>query len=256
MSTRPLVLAHRGASAYAPENTFAAFDLALEMGAPGLETDVRATADGQLVLLHDERVDRTTNGTGRVAEMALAQVQALDAGSWKGPEFAGERIPTLAAFLGRYGRRALLRLEVKAPGIESALLETGRAAGLLSDVEFSSFAWEAVARLCSLTPGARVGWLVQAVDAQIIARAAAAGVRFLSARAETLGPEALRHGREAGLEVGAWGVQDDGLLARVVALGVDAFTSNWPDRALKLLAAGPAGAAAGTPDQPVPPAET
>ena len=100
---RPYVLAHRGASGYAPENTFAAFDRAIEMGAPGAETDVRATADGVLVLLHDRTLDRTTDGHGPVAELELAGVQALDAGSWLDPRFAGERIPTADAFLARYG---------------------------------------------------------------------------------------------------------------------------------------------------------
>src|SRR3954452_18398025 len=90
---QPLVLGHRGASAYAPENTFAAFDLAVEMGADGIETDVRATRDGVLVLLHDETVDRTTDGTGVVAELNRAQVDALDAGSWFGVAYAGERVP-------------------------------------------------------------------------------------------------------------------------------------------------------------------
>src|SRR5438045_7294678 len=109
---RPYVLAHRGASGYAPENTFAAFDRAIEMGAPGAETDVRATADGVLVLLHDRMLDRTTNGRGPVTEMAFAELQRLDAGSWMDPRFAGERVPTAEAFLRRYGGRLALTVEV------------------------------------------------------------------------------------------------------------------------------------------------
>lgn len=246
MGTRPLVLAHRGASAYAPENTLAAFDLALEIGAPAFETDVRATADGHLVLLHDERVDRTTSGSGPVAGLSLAQVQALDAGSWFDPRFAGERIPTLEAFLARYGGRARLRLEVKGAEIEARLLSAVGAAGLLAQVEFSAFSWETVERLSSLSAEARVGWLVQAVDPEIIRRAAGVGLRFLSGRADLLTPQVLDDGRAAGLEVGAWGVRDDELLAKVIRIGVDSFTSNWPDRALRLLSD---GAEAG----PVPP---
>src|SRR3954447_960778 len=86
---RTLVLGHRGASAYAPENTFAAFDLAMELGADGIETDVRVTRDGVLVLLHDETVDRTTDGTGLVAELCRAELDALDAGSWFEAAYAG-----------------------------------------------------------------------------------------------------------------------------------------------------------------------
>lgn len=236
MSAPPLVLAHRGASAYAPENTTAAFDLALAMGAPAIETDIRATADRRLVLLHDARVDRTTDGQGLVADLTLAQVQALDAGSWFGPRFAGQRIPTVEDLLDGYGGRVLIRLELKAPDIEAQVVSLVKAANLLAEVEFSSFSWESVARLCALAPEARVGHLIQTVDREAIGRATSAGVRFLSARAGTLTAEAIHEGRAAGLEVGAWGVDNDQLLAKVIGLGVDSFTTNWPDRALRLLA--------------------
>ncbi len=235
MNREPRVLAHRGASAYAPENTLAAFDLALEMGAGALETDVRATADGHLVLLHDEAVERTTDGVGRVAELSLAQVEALDAGQWRGPQWRGQRVPTLAALLARYGQRAVLRLEVKASAIEASVLAAVQDAGCGAHVEFTSFAWDTVAALARLHSGCRVGWLVQEVDAANVASAVALGLTFLSARADALTAAALQRGRAVGLEVGAWGVRDDGLLEHVVELGVDSFTSNWPDRALRRL---------------------
>src|SRR5581483_9653967 len=116
---RPYMLAHRGASAYAPENTFAAFDRAIALKSDGIETDVRASKDGRLVLVHDARVDRTTNGEGAVAELSFVELQALDAGSGFNPRFAGERVPTLEAFLDRFGGRLPLCLEVKQPGVEA-----------------------------------------------------------------------------------------------------------------------------------------
>jgi glycerophosphoryl diester phosphodiesterase len=235
MSIHPLVLAHRGASAYAPENTFASFDLALQMGAPAFETDVRATANGHLVLLHDASVDRTTDGHGPVSSLTLAEVKALDAGSWFSSRFAGQRIPTLGEFLSTYGSKAIIRLEVKARDIEAQLVAEVKGAVDLSQVEFSSFSPESVARLCTLVPEARVGRLISEVDAEIIAEAVARGVRFLSVHANALSAEAIRAGRAAGLEVGAWGVNDDRLLAKMLSLGVDSFTTNWPDRALRLL---------------------
>jgi len=237
MSVHPLVLAHRGASAYAPENTLAAFDLALQMGTPAFETDVRATADGHLVLLHDESVDRTTDGYGLVSRLTLAQVKALDAGSWFGPRFAGQRIPTLAELLSAYGGKVVIRLEVKARDIEAQLVAQVKRVGGLPLIEFSSFSPESVARLCALLPEAKVGHLVSTIDAEMIAEARARGVRFLSVQADALSAEAVRAGRAAGLEVGAWGVNDDQLLAKVISLGVDSFTTNWPDRALRLLGA-------------------
>ena len=97
-----LILAHRGASGYAPENTVAAFDLARRMGATGIETDVRLSRDGVMVLVHDERVDRTTDGHGRVADLTWEELARLDAGAWLDPKFAGERIVQAVPFLDRY----------------------------------------------------------------------------------------------------------------------------------------------------------
>ena len=93
------VAAHRGWSEKYPENTMLAYRKAAELGVDQIEIDVRITKDGELVIMHDERVDRTTNGTGKVDELTLAEIRALDAGSWKGEEFAGERVPTLAEFI-------------------------------------------------------------------------------------------------------------------------------------------------------------
>src|SRR5688572_19325118 len=94
-----LILAHRGASGYAPENTMTAFELARTMGAGGIETDIQISADGVLVLVHDSKVDRNTDGTGGVARLTWAELAALDAGSWLAPKFAGERIMRFDAFL-------------------------------------------------------------------------------------------------------------------------------------------------------------
>src|SRR5829696_1787768 len=131
---RPYMLAHRGASAYAPENTVAAFDRAIALRTDGIETDVRASSDGVLVLLHDERVDRTTDGEGRVHELSFEALARLDAGAPFSPRFAGERIPTAEAFLERYGGRLPICLEVKQVGVEAELVELVRQRGLLAPV--------------------------------------------------------------------------------------------------------------------------
>jgi glycerophosphoryl diester phosphodiesterase len=117
---------HRGASAAAPENTYAAFEQAVVEGAEYTETDIRRTADGQLILLHDATLDRTSNGHGPVSEMTLADVQRLDAGAWYGDSFRGERIPELAPFLrwieARPGFGAALEVKASGVGAEAARL--------------------------------------------------------------------------------------------------------------------------------------
>ena len=109
---RPLIFAHRGASAHAPENTLSAFELALEQGAHGIELDVKLTADGEVVVFHDPTIDRTTGGQGRISQLTLAALRELDAGSSFSEKFSGEKIPTLAEVFETIGRRAFINVEL------------------------------------------------------------------------------------------------------------------------------------------------
>ena len=110
---KSLIIGHRGASADAPENTLAAFNRAFELGADGIELDVTLTKDGIPVVIHDDRVDRTTNGRGLVKEMTLAQIKQLDAGAWFAEKYRGEKIPTLAETLTAICARGLVNIELK-----------------------------------------------------------------------------------------------------------------------------------------------
>lgn len=117
---RVIAVGHRGAMKFAPENTLAAFDKAIEMGARAIEMDVRMTADGHFIIMHDARVDRTTNGAGYVAKMTLAEIKALDAGSWFGEAFTGERAPTLIEALRHLKGRAAIDIDFKAGPADAA----------------------------------------------------------------------------------------------------------------------------------------
>jgi glycerophosphoryl diester phosphodiesterase len=109
---QPVIFAHRGASAHAPENTIAAFELALTRQADAVELDVKLSADGQVVVMHDTTVDRTTNGKGRVRDLSLSQLKALDAGSHFSDQFKGERVPTLEEVFESLGNRTLINVEL------------------------------------------------------------------------------------------------------------------------------------------------
>lgn len=140
----PLILGHRGASTHAPENTQAAFRLALAQGADGIELDARLTRDGEVVVLHDGRVERVSNGQGPVAELTLAEVRRLDAGSRFSPAFAGERIPVLAEVFESLGDRPVYDLEIKnfgaaGNGLERKVLDLVRRYGLEKRVIITSF---------------------------------------------------------------------------------------------------------------------
>ena len=159
-----LIIAHRGASGYAPENTLEAFRLAMDMGADGFELDVHMSRDGQLVVIHDDTVDRTTNGTGLVKELTLSQLQDLDASN--GMEaYRGARIPTLGEVFDLVrDTKHIVNVEVKTddwfyPGIEEACLALAKEKGMEDRVIYSSFNHHTLIKLRELKPDARLGLL-------------------------------------------------------------------------------------------------
>ena len=141
---RLLVFGHRGARAYAPMNTLPSFELALAQGADGVELDVRLTRDCEMIIMHNETVDETSDGEGRVADFTLAELKALDAGSWFGEAFKGVRVPTLDEVFEAIGRRTRINVEIKAEGLRSDGIEQKvanaiRRHNLLRSVIVSSF---------------------------------------------------------------------------------------------------------------------
>lgn len=180
---QPLIGAHRGGAAYAPENTLAAFAEGLRRGADMLELDVHLSRDGELVVLHDHQVDRTTDGAGYVHELTLAELRRLDAGAWFGPQFAGERIPTLAEVIAFVAGRAYLTVEVKglprdwaalAEGLV-AVLEAGDAAGETLVIAYDHRVIKRVKELNAAAKGA-INYTGRLVDSPQAGRGAAADI--------------------------------------------------------------------------------
>lgn len=160
----PVLFAHRGASSYAPENTLAAFDLAHRQGAEAIELDAKLTADGQVVVIHDQTVDRTTQGSGRVKEMSLAELKELEAGSHFDMKFKGEPIPTLDEVFTAFGQQLFINVELtNYASLFDALPD--KVAGLVKEhnlsqrVIFSSFNPIALLRIHRLLPETPVGLL-------------------------------------------------------------------------------------------------
>lgn len=142
---KPLIIAHRGASGWAPENTMKAFEKALEMESDGIELDVHMSKDGHLIVCHDERVDRTTNGSGFIKDLTLAEIKALDAGSWFGEDFSEEKIPTLEEVFSLIeGKGIIINIELKSgpifyDGIEKKVIELLKKYNLQEKAIISSF---------------------------------------------------------------------------------------------------------------------
>ncbi|MBN1642765.1 MAG: hypothetical protein JXA09_16130 [Anaerolineae bacterium] len=222
------VIGHRGAAALAPENTCASFDAALALGVDAIETDVRATSDGVLVLLHDERLDRTTDGSGPVQSTPWATVRALDAGRWFGEAWAGERVPAVEDMLRAYGARTRIVLEIKQPGVESAALQIVRALDLLERVTFTSFSFEAVRWIKAACAEATVGYLSRDAGLEGAQHALEAGLDQYCPAAQGLTAENVAAWRALGLYVRAWGVRDAGLMRGAIEAGVDGMTIDDP----------------------------
>lgn len=242
----PLILGHRGASAYAPENTLAAFHLARELGADGIELDVQLTRDRVPVVIHDDDVDRTTDGKGRVSGMTVAEITRLDAGSWKSDEYRGEPIPTLAQvfdaladWLNPTGRArpCLINVELKterliSDGLERQVLNTIARYGVQDRVLLSSFSPLSLARAKQINPRLRRGFLY---DASLPFYLRGPWTRML-AGASAMHPQHslvnlryMQWARARKLQVNTWTVDDPIEAGHLAALDVNAIITNAPD---------------------------
>ena len=232
-----LVYGHRGAGFLAPENTMASFEMACQLGVDTIELDVHMTRDGALAVMHDYDVSRTTNGSGLLREMILAEVNQLDAGVKFGEAYAGEHVPMLGEVLVWAKDRIQLLIEIKgfpqpAAGIEMAVVEAIRAAGMSDQVLVKSFFHQSVKLVRSIAPEIATGILYASALVDPVSAAHAAGADSLRNLYSYWTKDAVTAARNAGLHVSAWGVNDVAALARVVELGVDSFGTDKPKLAL------------------------
>jgi glycerophosphoryl diester phosphodiesterase len=237
---RPLVGAHRGASAEAPENTFAAFDRAIDDHADLLEFDVHATADGRLVVHHDPTLERTAGSAVWLANLTRAQLDQYDVGAWRGSQFRGQRVPALEEVLARYGHRVFLNIEIKTgqgryPLIEPIVVDLIRHAGLLDRVVVSSFDRDTLRTLRQVEPWLRVGVLAEEQPREAVIYACDLGAVSAHLHSPSITAGVMEHAHAAGLAVVAWTVDDPEEMARLAGLGVDAILSNAPARLASLL---------------------
>jgi glycerophosphoryl diester phosphodiesterase len=230
---RPLVIAHRGDSRHAPEQTLAAYELAVERGADMIEADVRCTRDNRLVMLHDATLDRTTSGSGRVAEIDVDDLRALDAGSWFGSEFAGQLVPTLDELFDLAERLGVaLCLEVKsdgdrpASGLAVAVAEEIRRRGRLERDVLSSFDHKALAAARRIYPGLslapdRLPERGPSTAETLIAQASAIGATIIQHHHADLDATIVAGCHAADLAVWPWPTTASADIERSHRIGVD-----------------------------------
>lgn len=224
-----LAIAHRGASAYAPENTRPAFDLAIRMGSSMIETDVQLTRDGELVLIHDDLVDRTSNGSGPVADHTLEELGRLDFGSWFDDGSGHQAVVTLAELWAEYLPRIPVCLEIKDPLATDTLLRFLGSVGYSGDqLHVTSFSWPAVvqARTALTTT---IGFLSRTFNEDLIDRCVRVGFDQVCPLVHLLDAGLVELAHRRGLTVRAWGVRQRSDVDRLFETGADGATTNWPD---------------------------
>lgn len=233
-ASKTLCVGHRGASAYAPENTLASFRMALDMGVDLVECDIHMSRDGHLVVFHDDTLERTSNGTGPVHALSLAELKGLDAGSWFSPEFAGERIPRLEEVLELVRGRARILVEIKYDpgfndGIERKLVEALRAHGMREDAVVISFDHAALRRVHEVDSGVATGPLFVANILDVAGFVRPSASSWVGPLWQLASPELIRDAHDHGIGVCPWTVNEPKAMRRMIALGVEAVTTNHPD---------------------------
>ncbi|MBM3457805.1 MAG: glycerophosphodiester phosphodiesterase [Armatimonadetes bacterium] len=230
-----LAVGHRGCALVEPENTLRGFRRAIAMGCDLVETDVRLTRDGVLVLMHDETVDRTTNGSGRVAEQSFDEIRALDAGQ-------GERVPTLVELLPLISERCQLLCELKGPGVEAEAVRQVKEAGQERFVIFTCFHFERLQRIKELDPTLRTGAIFADPPPDFAETARSLGAEGVGVHHRRQSRALIETAHAAGLQIRAWNPDTAEEIRAMIDLQPDGISSNRPDVLLHLLGRGPAPA--------------
>lgn len=225
----PELMAHRGNSALAPENTLAAFAKALQCRPQWIELDVHLSADGELIVMHDATVDRCTNGTGAIADLTLSELKQLDAGSWFGPQFVGEQVPTLAEVVELVGDRVRLNVEIKStadPESCRKTVEVLRQGGVLEQSMISSFGLQALLETRKLWPEGLLALITgKAEDLQIVLDN---GLDWFNVEYSVVDAALLERVHEVGLGATIWTLDDPSRWDEFAAMGADIICTNAP----------------------------
>jgi glycerophosphoryl diester phosphodiesterase len=230
-----LAIGHRGAAGHLPENTMPSFEKALALGADGLEFDVALSRDGIPVVIHDDTLDRTTDLCGPVEGATFDELQRADAGSWRGVR---AHLPSLDQVLASYSHRTLLNLEIKhsvrRAEIVDACIEAVRGRGAAAAVMFSSFDHDALRVLRAVMPEARIGVLVDSSGIEhALACAAEIGAENVHPPVSLVSEAVVARCHGAGRNVWAWTANSASVIERMLAYGVDALFSDFPERVVE-----------------------
>lgn len=238
---RPLIIAHRGASGEAPENTLAAFRLGLEQGCDAIELDVHFSKDGEIIVCHDSSLDRTSDRTGSISDLTLSEIKEADAGKWFHEKYTGERFPTLEEVFELVPPSIMINVEIKgSPGrrLEHALAQLLRRTDRLSSVVVSSFDHKSLVLLKLIEPEVQIGLLYSFNPVRHSALATITGVPVYSLHPYfgSLNKEEVSDATGQGLKVYPWTINGEQQLKQMVQLGVSGIITDYPGRLKAVMA--------------------
>lgn len=226
--TQRIIIAHRGASAHAPENTHLSFEKAWHFGADMIELDVHETTDGHIVCIHDPTVDRTTNGTGEVSSMTLSEIQSLDAGM-------GQQIPLLEDVLKFSQGRIQVNIELKIAGVEERIANIVHNLGITNDIIISSFLHLSLSVIKELSDRIRIAILVQNEIENLPSYAHEIGAYAINPAKELTSAMLITNSHEFDIKVFPWTVNIEKTMLRLLDVGVDGLITDYPDVGVNLV---------------------
>ena len=233
--------AHRGASGYYPENTLISFEKAIEMSCGGIETDVQLTKDGVLVLIHDEKINRTTNGTGWIKDYSYKKLSKLDAGSWMSKEFHEERIPTAEELISLVkSKDIIINFELKNgivhyEGMEEKIIDLIHKHNMQNKVILSSFNHYSMVKCKEICREIKTGVLYEESLYKPYAYAKTTRANAIHPNYNVIDEEIVRESKAAGIDVNIYTVNDEKHMRQFVNMKVDGIITNYPDKLHKIL---------------------
>ncbi len=232
-----IVYAHRGASAYAPENTKVAFEKAIELKANGIELDLQKTKDGKIVIFHDDYIDKKSNETGKIEEYTYQELLELDFGSWFDDKYKNEKIVLFEDFAREYLNKDItFAIELKVLGIEKETLDIINKYKVHNNIYITSFIYEALENVRKIDSNIKLSWLIEdSISKDNIEKILKINGNQICPKANLVSKEDIEIANNNGLGVRLWGINNEEIMKKVYKLNIEGMTVNFPDKLIELL---------------------
>lgn len=229
--------AHRGASAYAPENTMISFRKALQLGANGIELDLQRTKDGKIVIFHDKKIDKKSNGKGEISDYKYKELLDFDFGSWFDIKYKNEKIVLFENFAKEFlSKNLTFAIELKQEGIEKDVLEIIKKYATHDDIYITSFYFNALKNVRMIDSNIKLSWLIEdRINIDNINKLLEINGIQICPNAENVTIEDIKLANKSGLGVRLWGVSNENIMKKVFNFNIDGMTVNFPDKLKELM---------------------